>query len=135
MTLNPADFTLHDVSRFPLVLANGDASPGYAVQWEREMQALAAHGKTFVLIHFQAHAEETHEDRKRRGLWLKQNKKALGTVCKALIRVEPDAARRTALAIKSAMAERAFGIPMRAAATLQQACVDGLELVGAARDA
>jgi hypothetical protein len=129
MNLNCTDFTLHDVSRFPLVLARGDTSPGYAAQWEREIQAFVAHGKPFVLIHSLARAEETHEDRKRRGLWLKQNKQALGAACKALISVETDAVRRTALATQSVMAEKAFGIPMRTAATLQEACADGLRLV------
>ncbi|MDP9901751.1 hypothetical protein [Variovorax ginsengisoli] len=130
MTLNSADFTLHDVARFPLVLAKGETSPGYAAQWEREMQALLAHGKAFVLVHPQARAEEAHEDRKRRGLWLKQNKQALGACCKAVISVEPDDVRRTALAAQSAMAEKAFGIPMRMAATLEQACADGLAIAG-----
>jgi hypothetical protein len=134
MILNCADFTLHDVSRFPLVLARGDTSPGYAAQWEREMQAFVAHAKPFVLIHSQARAEKAHEDRKRRGLWLKQNKQALGAVCKALISVETDAVRRTALAAQSAMAEKAFGIPMRTAATLQGACADGLRLVGTTQE-
>ncbi|MGF6525455.1 hypothetical protein [Variovorax sp. PvP013] len=130
MTLNPADFTLHDVSRFPLVLAHGDVSPGYAARWEREMEALVAHGEAFVLIQPRARAEEAHEDRKRRGIWLKHNKQALGACCKAVIGVEADDARRTALAARSALAEKAFGIPMRFAATLRQACDDGLALVG-----
>jgi hypothetical protein len=130
MTLDAADFLLHDIARFPLVLAKGDTSPGYAAQWEREMQALMGHGKPFVLIHPQARAEEAHEDRKRRGVWLKQNKQALGICYKAVISIEPDDERRAVLAAQSAMAERAFGIPMRVAATMGQACVDGLALVG-----
>jgi len=134
MTLDCTNFTLHNVSGFPLVLANGDASPGYAAQWEREMKALVAHGEAFVLIHSQARAKETHEDRKRRGTWLKQNRQAFSAVCKALISVETDAVRRTALAAQSVMAEKAFGIPMRTAATLQEACVDGLRLVGTTQE-
>lgn len=94
-------------------------------------QALVAHGEAFVLAHPQARAEEAHKDRKRRGLWLKQNKQALGACCKAVISVEPDDARRTELAAQSAMAEKAFGIPMRMVATLEQACADGLALLGA----
>jgi len=131
MTLDSADVLLHDIARFPLVLAKGDTSPGYAAQWEREMQALMGQGKPFVLIHPQARAEDAHEDRKRRGLWLKQNKQALGVCCKAVISVEPDDDRRAALAGQSAMAEKAFGLPMRMAATLAQACADGLALLGA----
>jgi len=134
MTLDSADFTLHDLSRFPLVLARGDTSPGYAVQWEREMQSLMDDGEAFVLIHPKARTEEAHDDRKRRGLWLKQNKQALGACCKAVISVEPDDERRAALATQSAMAEKAFGIPMRMAATLEQACDDGLALVGGDAD-
>ncbi len=102
-----------------------------AARWEREMQALVAYGAAFVLVHPQARAEEAHEDRKRRGLWLKQHKQALGACCRAVISVEPDDARRAALAAQSAMAEKAFGIPMRMAATVEQACAEGLRLVEA----
>ena len=130
MTSNPTDFIFHDVSRFPLVLAHGDTSPGYATQWEREMEGLVAHGEAFVLIQPAVRAEEAHEDRKRRGLWLKHNKQALRACCKAVIGVEPDDGRRAALTAASALAERAFGIPMRMAATLPQACADGSALVG-----
>lgn len=127
MVLNTSDFLVHDVSRFPLVLARGDAPPGHAAQWIREMQALLAHGQPFVVVHAEPRAEEAHEDRKQRGLWLKQNRRALGAACRAVISVEPDAMRRAALAAQSALAQKAFGVPMHTAASLEQACADGLQ--------
>lgn len=126
MVLNTSEFLVHDVSRFPLVLARGDAPPGHAAQWTHEMQALLAHGQPFVVIHTGPRAAEAHEDRKQRGLWLKQNRQALGAACRAVISVEPDAVRRAALAAQSAVAQKAFGVPMRTAASLEEACTDGL---------
>lgn len=131
MTLKTSDFTIHDVSRFPLVLASGDAPPGYAAQWAAEMQALITHGQPFVVVHAETRADEAHEDRKQRGIWLKNHKQALAALCKAVIGVELDAVRRAALAAQSVMAEKAFGVPMRTAVTVEQACVDGLRLLDA----
>jgi hypothetical protein len=131
VNLPSTDFTIHDVSRFPLVLASGDAPPGYAAQWAAEMQALIAHGQPFVVVHADARADEAHEDRKQRGIWLKHHKQALAALCRAVISVEPDALRRAALAAQSLIAEKAFGVPMRTAPTVEQACAEGLRLLAA----
>lgn len=66
-------------------------------------------------------ADETHEDRKHRAVWLKQNKAALGAVCKALISVEPDPERRARVAEQGRMAVKAFRIPHEAVASLDEA--------------
>lgn len=125
MTLNSADFQIHDVSHFPLVLTQATATPGYSAVWEKEMETLVLNQQAFVLILKASRADEEHEDRKRRGIWLKQNKQRLGALCKVLISVEPDGMRRAALTGQSAMAEKAFGIPMRVVDTLEEARTQG----------
>lgn len=122
MGLDFQAFIIHDVTRFPFVVFNDDAAqPGYANQWEKEMVALMENGQPFVVVYDQHRTEESHEDRKRRGIWLKHNKAALGLVCKALIRIEPDEdARRQARAMCD-MAVKAFGIPHEVAATQDEA--------------
>lgn len=115
-------FTIHDVSCFPLVRARPDAvRPGYATAWIAEMDALLAHGEGFVLLFTEGRPEETHEDRKRRGLWLKHHKDALARTCRSLIVVEPDAGARVALAAQAALTSKAFGTRMDVVATRDDA--------------
>ncbi|WP_144110331.1 hypothetical protein [Paraburkholderia sp. BCC1886] len=122
MSLNPNTFTVHDISDFPFVLFNSEAAqPGYASQWEREMILLAKNDKAFVIVYDQHRSEEDHDDRKHRGIWLKHNKSELGRLCKCLISVEPDEARRHALKALSEMATKAFGIPHEVVATRDDA--------------
>ncbi|MTJ82823.1 MAG: hypothetical protein F8N37_17685 [Telmatospirillum sp.] len=122
MTLPETIFEVHDISGFPVVRTRPDAArPGYAAQWEIEMDALVARGVPFVIVFDGPRPEETHEDRKRRGLWLKHNRQRLGALCRALISVEPDPMQRTALDARSAMAEKAFGIPSRVVASATEA--------------
>ncbi len=130
VTLKTTDFSIHDVSRFPLVLASAETPPGYAARWAAELQALIAHGRPFVVVLAHARAEESHEDRKQRGIWLKHNKQALAALCKAVISVEPDAVRRAALLAQSMLAEKAFGVPMRTVCTVEQAFAEGSRLLG-----
>lgn len=76
-------------------------------------------------------ADETHEDRKHRAVWLKQNKAALGAVCKALISVEPDPERRARVAEQGRMAVKAFRIPHEAVASLDEAAALAARLTDA----
>ncbi len=64
----------------------------------------------------QLRTDETHEDRKHRGVWLK-HKEALGYVCKALVSIEPDEQRRDEVKGMSEIAVKAFGIPHEVVAT------------------
>ncbi|MBY4674361.1 hypothetical protein K6W12_27445 [Burkholderia multivorans] len=122
MGLDSKVFIIHDVTRFPFIVFNEDAAQsGYAYQWEKEMVALMENGQPFVLVYDQHRTEESHEDRKRRGIWLKHNKTALGRVCKALISIEPDEERRAQIKAMSDMAVKAFGIPHEIVATRAEA--------------
>ncbi|WP_241122848.1 hypothetical protein [Achromobacter xylosoxidans] len=124
MSLDPKTFTIHDIREFPFVVFDqAAAQPGYASQWEAEMVALIQNGQPFVVVYDQLRADETHEDRKHRGVWLKHNKESLGQVCKALISIEPDEARRAEVAAMSEIAVKAFGIPHEAVATRDAALV------------
>lgn len=95
MKPNPAHFSIHDVSDFPIVRFRPEtAVTGYAPLWENDMDALLRHGVPFVLLFEEERSDEAHVDRKRRGLWLKHNKVALAALCRGLVSVEADAEQR-----------------------------------------
>lgn len=111
MNLDRSAFLIHDVSAFPIVRSQRDGmQPGFAAQWQVEMDDLLAGAEPFVIIFEQDQLEEAHEDRKARGLWLKRNKQALVGMCIAVIAIEPDAVTRVLREAQSALATRAFGI-------------------------
>jgi hypothetical protein len=119
MTSSP---TIHDLTDFPRVRLRPDATlRGYAPAWCAEMLELLSRRKHFVLIYPPATQQEDHEDRKLRGLWLKQNKEPLAAVCLGLIIIEPDPNRRAALEVQMAGTVRAFGTPQAAVASMAEA--------------
>ncbi|OCC04002.1 hypothetical protein BA190_16070 [Labrys sp. WJW] len=123
-------FIVHDVSGFPIIRSRPEAIvPGYAGRWMSEMEALLAQGQPFVVVFPAGHAEEAHEDRKRRGIWLKANKQALGRLCLSLIAIEPDRLKRVALRAQTAMATKAFGIAMEIAASSEEATALAARLI------
>lgn len=120
---NPT-FSLHDIADFPLVRFRSEAAdPGYAPAWCAEMNALVERSARFVLIYPKAEGDEAHEDRKARGVWLKQNKDRLAEVCLGLIVVEPDAAGRAELEAMLPDLVRAFGTPQVVTASMEDAQV------------
>ena len=122
MKPNPAHFSIHDVSDFPIVRFRPEtAVTGYAPLWENDMDALLRHGVPFVLLFEEERSNEAHIDRKRRGLWLKHNKVALAALCRGLVSVEADAEQRARLQAMAAGAMKAFGIVQEVAATREQA--------------
>lgn len=122
MPLDPNLFAIHDIRELPFVVFNqAAAEPGYARDWAAEMTALITHGQPFVVIYDQLTRDETHEDRKQRAVWLKQNKAALAQVCKALVSIEPSEARRAEVRAMGQTAVKAFGIPHEAVATHEEA--------------
>lgn len=126
MNLNPQDFTVYDVSNFPIVMSNNAAVvPGYAPRWEKELTALVRHGQPMVLVFVPPRNEESQEDRKHRGMWLKQNKEELASVCRALISVETDPQELLAAKEQAAGLVKAFGVPIEAVATLEEAIALG----------
>lgn len=131
--MNLEAFTVHDASAFPLVRLRPDAmQPGYAPRWEIEMNALLKQERPFVVIFPTLRSEESHDDRKLRGIWLKRNKQLLGERCLSLISVEPDTGKRFALKAQAAMAEKAFGIPAEIVASDRDAESLARQLLAAA---
>ncbi|MEW6644019.1 MAG: hypothetical protein AB1586_26160 [Pseudomonadota bacterium] len=122
MLPNPRSFRVHDVSAFPVVkVLIAAQEPGYAPQWICEMDLLLALGRPFVLLLEGDRGEETHEDRKQRGQWLKHNKGPLQEVCRGMIAIEPDALARTVLQARAVITVKAFGIPMAVVASAAEA--------------
>lgn len=118
----PLETRIHDVSDFPIVRFEADqAYEGYANAWCKEMDALMARQEPHVLIYLAASRQESHEDYKMRGAWLKANKGALAQKCLALIVVEPDAEKRAALEAMFPNLVRAFGTPQAARPTQAEA--------------
>lgn len=125
-----AEAEIHDTSDFPIVRFLSDKShEGYGDAWCAEMDALVGRNEPFVLIYLAAEREEGHEDRKKRGAWLKANKDVLAGKCLALIIVEPDAEKRAALEAMFPNLVRAFGTPQAARATQAEAEALGRHLL------
>ncbi|USI71558.1 hypothetical protein [Sphingomonas morindae] len=123
-------FRIHDVTRFPIVeVRPGAVRPGYGADWIREMEQLISGSTAFVLLYSQAQHTEEHEDFKLRGIWMKANKARLSTLCTAVIWVEADEGKRAALRAQSLGAQRAFGVPIKACATKDEAVNRGWELL------
>ncbi|NTJ62719.1 hypothetical protein G6M50_31880 [Agrobacterium rhizogenes] len=122
MTIDTTVFAFHDVSLWPIVRQSAaSVQPGYSKEWEREMDALLALSIPFVVImEGDEHAEE-HEDRKARGIWLKKNKTALATVCRAVIGIEASIIKRTAMQLQMSLATKAFGMRMEIVASREEA--------------
>ncbi|WOD30017.1 GntR family transcriptional regulator [Alloalcanivorax xenomutans] len=121
MTLD--DFEIHDISAFPVVRFFPESLPeGYALRWEEEMDALIAQPEPFVVLLGNAEvAEETHQDRKRRTLWLKRNRDALARACKGMVGVQPNAAKRLVMQTQSAALAGLFNVPLRVVASVEEA--------------
>ena len=104
-------FEFYDVSRFPIVTIEGSRLPsGYAPQWIAEMETLVARGEPFVFILLDSVEEPTHADQKAQTRWFKQNKKALAAVCRGVVGVEPDRARRLLKRAQALAVSAAFGL-------------------------
>ena len=120
--MNTEDFTIHDVSDFPIVrLARPLDTSGLSPQWCFEMERLVRDGRRFVLIYPSPTGDEPFEDRTARTLWLKANRETMAKLCLSLIIVEPDAVQRAYLEKVFPHLEHAFGAPQTAAETQQEA--------------
>ncbi|MBI0328016.1 hypothetical protein [Burkholderia plantarii] len=114
--------SVFDVTELPFVVVRNEAIvSGYAPRWIDDMQMLLRIGTPFVMIFPAGRPEETHEDRKQRGLWLKENRDALAAVCRALITIEPDASERAAAQATAPGIEKAFGVPVDVVASPDEA--------------
>ncbi|MFW7354968.1 hypothetical protein D8666_19940 [Ochrobactrum soli] len=135
------NFELHDIAQFPIVHASElEKMPGTADQWQCEMEMLIARGEAFVIIFPPGFSggdasrtdepqRPAQEGRRLRARWLKENRRALAAVCKGLISIEESSLKRAFEVAKSAMLEKAFGVPFKVAGSLQEAEQLGRALV------
>lgn len=118
-------FSVHAADTYPVIRFLAQAAvPGYAAQWLEDMGKLLAAGAPFAVIYPEGSHQESHEDRKVRGLWLKQNRNELAALCRVLVSVEPDAQKREDAQAQLAGLSKAFGVLQVVAATE----VEALEL-------
>ena len=104
-------FELHDVKRFPRVtFLNELTFEGYARQWMAEMESLLQRQEKFVIIFPAGGEKENREDRKLRGIWLKENKLQMQKLCAGLVVIEPLENKRQLLLQQSAAATQSFGV-------------------------
>ncbi len=131
MTLNPQDFALYDIQQFPLVtMRNQAVVPGYAPQWEQELNRLIAQPLPFVIIFPPDRPDtENSEDRKRRMRWFKAHREAFGKACRALISVQPDPAEREQQRAHANEILHFFGTPLASVASLAEAIALGEKLM------
>ncbi|VCU69148.1 hypothetical protein PIGHUM_01208 [Pigmentiphaga humi] len=128
--LSKNDFRHYDISAFPIVSIRGSRLPaGYAPQWIVEMEALVANAQPFVFIFIDSAEHPEHEDQKAQVQWLKANKKTLAQVCKGIVAVEPDRARRVLKRAQALALSAAFGLRMSVAPDLGEARVRAQRLL------
>lgn len=131
MTLNSQHFTVYDIRQFPLVIMRNQAIvPGYTKPWGEELKKLIAQAIPFVIV-FPPHRpkEETNEDRKYRMRWFKANKDKFGSVCRAMISVEPDPKEREQQIAHTKEMMKFFGTPLETATSLEEALMLGEKLM------
>ncbi len=107
----PEPFELHDIRSFPQVtFLSHLTTAGYASQWIREMEGLLQRQQKFVIIYPAGTEKESREDRKLRGIWLKNNKPDMQILCTGLVVIEPDENQRQLLEHQAAAATQSFGV-------------------------
>jgi hypothetical protein len=129
---------LIDLGRDPVVVFNPPLI-GTADRIERyhaALEWLIKRERPFVLVTRADgdEASESHEDRKTRALWFKQNLGALMLVCRGFVYVEQDEARQAAWRARAAGMAKAFPIPMIIVGEMEAAITQARDLAMASRD-
>lgn len=120
--MTPSEFSLHDVSNFPLVrIRMQDLPTRYAQAWTEEMEALLQKGQPFALVFLDAREAEDHEDRKTRIQWSKAHKATLATLCRGCVGVEPNVMKRVAKRAQGAVLGKTFGLRFLVARDAEEA--------------
>lgn len=120
--MDNSQFELHDVQSFPQVtFLNHLTYEGFASQWIAEMESLLQLRKKFVIIFPAGGENENREDRKLRGIWLKENKPQMLRLCAGLVVIEPEEIQRKRLEQQAAAATQSFGVSYYFAADQQTA--------------
>ena len=132
MSIDATQFHIYDVSHFPVCVYREDqAVPGFASEWIKEMELLIENQQPFVLVLNEVKTQESHDDYRDRGVWLKHNKDRLAQYCKGMITIESDQERRAMAEKQGELAAKAFGLHHFAVATLDEAHQKVRELIPA----
>ncbi|UWS65535.1 MULTISPECIES: hypothetical protein [Pseudomonas] len=127
------DYRLHDVTQFPFVsLKASSCYPGYSSQWGAEMEALLDSNQPFVVAYEPGSSQETPEDYKARGLWLKQNKARFAGRCAAMIAIMPDASDREDFKKNAEKRTKGMGVTYCSAESFEAAAAQAAALIEAA---
>jgi hypothetical protein len=125
-----SDFTVHNVARFPEVrCAPETVHSGYSAQWRLELEALIERGEPFFMLFAEGEFKEEPEDTRVRAVWLKENKARLARVCRSIVSIESDEAKRAKLLGQLPGLEKAFGIPRLVVSNEADGQVAGLESI------
>lgn len=107
-----------DTTQFPFIFLreHDHDHPHTAGADEQVLLALLEGGEHFVLLTDQIpgdhdHPEESHEDRKQRTLFFKQNKARIREVCRGMIVITGESAVPMALRLGLQGIGKAFGVP------------------------
>ncbi|WP_176331857.1 hypothetical protein [Burkholderia vietnamiensis] len=120
--LDTSHFVVFDVSAFPVVTVNNDAIvAGYGKRWTSEMDALIALGNPFAIVYRGVILDESAEDYAERVQWLVRNRAVVARLCRVLVVVEPDEVLREQARLRGRGIAKAFGVPHRAVATMDEA--------------
>ncbi|ETA49865.1 hypothetical protein [Ponticoccus alexandrii] len=112
-----------DIRNFPLVWLSYDEAPDH--DHDADFAALEAcfkRGAPFVILSDNAPTEDeehdhSQEERKRTALWMKRHKAELRTLVRAMIVIEPSAAKRLAFKTFGAVFSKFWGFPLKIAVT------------------
>ena len=86
------------------------------------------------MLFAEADFKEEPEDARVRAVWLKENKARLAKVCRSIVSIESDEAKRAKLLRHLEGLEKAFGIPRLVASSEAEGRVAGsLRVVGCSR--
>ena len=131
MTLKPEDFSINDISHFPIVrmLAEHRTQGGHDA-WATEMEKLLDHGIPFVMIGG-GQLDETPEETRARALWYKEKSGKLGQMLAGMILLEPDPDKRAEIAPMVEKSARAFPWTSRVAASEDEAMAFAQEMLTA----
>lgn len=126
-----SEFHVFNVTHYPAVwCCREDVYPGYGPRWQEEIEAMLSLQQPFYMVFIPGDFTEEPADTRLRAIWLKANKVRLGEFCKCIISIEPDVELREQMMAKMGGLEKAFGVPRRVTASLEEASALGDSLVG-----
>lgn len=116
-----------DIKNFPLVWLSYDEAPDHDHNEDfAALEVCLKRGAPFVILSDNAPTEDedhdhSQEEKKRTALWMKKHKVELRTLVRAMIVIEPSAAKRLAFKTFGAVFSKFWGFPLKIAVTRKEA--------------